>query len=161
MFFSSTESKSFIYFVQFFGQFLIIGNYSQQLFPLRNFLLIFSHFFLQLRLTFSKFPLWTKLTTCHVFWFILMWKHIPLFLFILFCLFWDRIISFRLLTSPGWYLLVNSGKSFIVKMIDLEIACGLYSYPTDTIDIDFVSSVFKKKKDETVVMRLSSSVLSI
>ena len=31
-------------------------------------------------------------------------------------------------------------------MMGLEKACGLYSYRTDTIDIDFISLVFKKKK---------------
>ena len=48
----------------------------------------------------------------------------------------------------------------MVKMMDFEIACRLYNYRTDTIDINFFIG-FQEKKDVTVVMRLSSSALSI
>ena len=48
--------------------------------PTALFLADFFYLFLQLRLTFSKFSLWAKYTTCYVYWFILMWEHIPLFL---------------------------------------------------------------------------------
>ena len=60
MIFLSTESHSFKNFVHFFSQFLVIRNDSQQLFPLRYFLLIFFYLSLQPCLTFSKFSLWTK-----------------------------------------------------------------------------------------------------